>query len=434
MIEVFKKLNPFTSKFILTDEHKVSLDYLENTNQNLFISGKAGTGKTSLIQHFRSITKKKVVVLAPTGIAALNIKGQTIHSFFKFPPRLIDPRAIKRINNNRIYADIDCLVIDEISMVRADVFDGIDAFLRLHGKDSQLPFGGIQIILVGDMYQLPPVVTREEQEVFERYYDSPFFFSAKSFHSLGLLYIELQTVFRQKELEYITMLNNVRTGNASIQSLELVNKRVKPEKVNDSYVILCTTNKVVEGINTNKLLAIKRTEHTFLATIEGTFPTEERNIPAELVLKLKEGARVLFVKNDNEGQWVNGTTGTVDKLSGDSISVKLDESGKLVSVHKDTWENIRYTLDEKTGELKSETVGKLVQYPLKLAWAITIHKSQGMSFDKVCLDFSKSPFTHGQTYVALSRCRTLDGLILTRKIWPNDILIDERITSFYRRL
>jgi ATP-dependent DNA helicase PIF1 len=434
MIEVFKKLNPFSQKFILTDEHKVSLDYLENSYQNLFISGKAGTGKTSLIHHFRSITKKKVVVLAPTGIAALNIKGQTIHSFFKFPPRLIEASSIRRVSNERIYADIDCLIIDEISMVRADILDGIDRFLRLHGRDKNMPFGGVQIILVGDMYQLPPVVSREEAEVFNRIYDSPFFFSAKSFNSLQLLYIELQTVFRQKELDYISMLNSVRTGKVDVKTLDLVNNRVKPEKVNDSYVILCTTNKVVEGINHNKLLSINKPEFKYDATLEGTFPTEERNLPVELELKLKVGARVLFVKNDIEGQWVNGTTGTVEKLEKDLIAVKLDGSGKLVDVHKDSWENIRYTLDEKTGELKSEVIGKLTQYPLKLAWAITIHKSQGMSFDKVCLDFSKSPFTHGQTYVALSRCRTLDGLILTRKIWPNDILIDERITSFYRRL
>lgn len=434
MIEVFKKLNPFSQKFIITDEHKICLDYLENSNQNLFISGKAGTGKTSLIHHFRSITKKKVVVLAPTGIAALNIKGQTIHSFFKFPPRLIHPDSIKRVSNERIYADIDCIVIDEISMVRADVLDGIDEFLRMHGRDRTLPFGGVQIILVGDMYQLPPVVTREEIEAFHRMYDSPFFFSSRSFNSLHLLYIELQTVFRQKELEYINLLNSVRTGKITSQALDLVNNRVKPEKVNDSYVILCTTNKVVEAINNNHLNALKSPEFKYLAKIEGTFPTEERNLPVELELKLKVGARVLFVKNDSEGQWVNGTTGTIEKLEKDDIQVRIDGIGKVVTVHKDTWENIRYDLDEKTGELKSKPIGKLTQYPLKLAWAITIHKSQGMSFDKVCLDFSKSPFTHGQTYVALSRCRTLDGLILTRKIWPNDILIDERITSFYRRL
>jgi ATP-dependent exoDNAse (exonuclease V) alpha subunit len=434
MIEALKKLLPFSQKFILTDEHKICLDYLENTNQNLFISGKAGTGKTSLIHHFRSITKKKVVVLAPTGIAALNIKGQTIHSFFKFPPRMIQANTISRVSNERIYMDIDCIVIDEISMVRADILDGIDRFLRLHGRDKNMPFGGVQIIVVGDMYQLPPVVSREEYEVFNRVYDSPYFFNAKSFNSLNLLYIELQTVFRQKELDYISLLNSVRTGNVTAETLKLVNDRVKPEKVNDSYVILCTTNKVVEAINNNHLIALKTPEFKYDARIEGMFPTEERNLPVEIELKLKVGARVLFVKNDNEGQWVNGTTGIVEKLEKDNIMVKIDGSGKEVSVHKDTWENIRYNLDETSGEIKSKPIGKLTQYPLKLAWAITIHKSQGMSFDKVCLDFSKSPFTHGQTYVALSRCRTLDGLILTRKIWPNDILIDERITSFYRRL
>ncbi len=434
MISLIEKIFSGSSKFVITEEHKMCLEMLEKTSNNLFITGKAGTGKTSLIHYFRKTTKKKVVVLAPTGIAALNIKGQTIHSFFKFPPRMIDPNSIRRLNNDRIYSDIDCVVIDEISMVRADILDGMDQFLRIHGRDKSLPFGGVQIVLVGDLYQLPPVVSREEYEVFNRKYDSPFFFSAKSFDQLNLLPFELVTIFRQKELDYVEVLNKIRVGSVTANTLELINARVHPEKINDKHVILCTTNKVAEGINNNKLVAINKPLFSFDAKIEGIFPIEERNLPVELELKLKVGARVLFVKNDIEGQWVNGTTGTVDKLDASQIIVKLDENGKLVEVHTDEWENIRYNLDEKTGEIKSDVIGRLIQYPLKLAWAITIHKSQGMSFDKVCLDFSKSPFTHGQTYVALSRCRTLDGLILTKKIWPNDILIDERIVSFYRRL
>jgi ATP-dependent exoDNAse (exonuclease V) alpha subunit len=234
-------------------------------------------------------------------------------------------------------------------------------------------------------------------------------------------------------LEFIELLNLIRVGDVTIQNLELINQQVTNKPTSDEYIILSTTNKVAEGINNNKLLAINKPVFVYRATIDGNFPTEERNLPVDLELKLKKGARVLFVKNDVEGQWVNGTIGTVDKLDEDSIEVKLDGSGKVVEVHMDIWENIRYFLDEKSGEIKSEVIGRLIQYPLKLAWAITIHKSQGMSFDKVCLDFSKSPFAHGQTYVALSRCRTLDGLKLTKRIYPNDVLIDDRIREFYKR-
>lgn len=426
------KLFLHINNFVLTEEYKRCLDLLENTNENLFITGKAGTGKTTLIQYFRQHTKKKVVVLAPTGIAALNIHGQTIHSFFKFPPRMINLNAIKKINNDRLYADIDCIVIDEISMVRSDVLDGIDRFLRLHGKDHNLPFGGVQMVLVGDLYQLPPVVTYEEMPVFAKIYDSPFFFSSQAFQSSQFHLIELQTIFRQQETEFIEVLNRIREGNVSLESLQLINER-QLAKTDQAHITLCATNKIAEGINQHKLSAINKPIFTYSARVEGIFPTEERNLPVDLELKLKQGASVLFVKNDPEGQWANGSRGVVDKINPDRIQVRLD-GGKVVEAHIDTWENIKYQYDETTGEIKSEVVGKLMQYPLKLAWAITIHKSQGMSFDKVCLDFTHSPFAHGQTYVALSRCRTLKGLVLTKKIWPNDILIDERISEFYSKI
>jgi ATP-dependent DNA helicase PIF1 len=434
MLAALTKLFSLGEKFVLTEEHKVCLDLLENTSDTIFLTGKAGTGKTTLINYFRGHTKKKVVVLAPTGIAALNIKGQTIHSFFKFPPRMIDKNAIRRNTNSRIYSDIDCIVIDEISMVRADLLDGIDMFLRLHGKDKNLPFGGIQMVFVGDMYQLPPVVRYEEMEVFARFYDSPYFFSANCVRDMLFHFIELQTIFRQKELEFVGILNKIRVGEVTADTFGLINERLDPRGASDKHIILSTTNKVAEGINESKLAAINQPVFVYKAEVEGNFPTEERNIPAELELNLKKGARVLFVKNDLGGQWVNGSTGVVSSLDKESIQVKLDETGALVEVHLDSWENIRYELDQKTGELKTEVLGKLKQFPLKLAWAVTIHKSQGMSFDKVCLDFSKSPFAHGQTYVALSRCRTLDGLVVTRKLWPNDVMVDARIIEFMNRV
>lgn len=421
--------------FILTDEHQKCLEIIKNTNQNLFITGKAGTGKSSLIQYFRNTTNKKVVVLAPTGIAALNCRGQTIHSFFGFPPRIVNMSAIRKQKNNRMFADIDTLVIDEISMVRADLLDGIDKFLRLNGKDRQLPFGGIQIVFVGDPYQLPPVVVREEAEIFASLYKSPYFFSAKSFNLDSFGVIELKTIFRQKEVEFVNFLNNVRIGEVGMETFNLINERVMdPSFDNHHYVVLTVTNKSAESINTARLEEIKKPVLTYKASVDGDFPTEERTLPVEIELKLKVGARVLFVKNDAAKRWVNGTLGVVYELEKNSISVKIDDTGEIVKVYTVEWNNIEYEYNLKTGNIEEEVIGTMEQYPLRLAWAMTIHRSQGMTLDKVCLDFSRSPFAHGQTYVALSRVRSFEGLALTRRLWPNDILIDDRIVEFYRRL
>ncbi|HUW22195.1 MAG TPA: AAA family ATPase [Candidatus Bathyarchaeia archaeon] len=434
--KIFKKiLNKFKrdNAYVLTEEHKKCLEILENTNQNLFIIGKAGTGKSMLIQYFRNQTKKKVVVLAPTGIAALNIRGQTIHSFFGFPPRLIEPKAIRR-TGKRIFADLDCLVIDEISMVRADLFDGVDRFLRLNGRDERLPFGGIQVVIVGDLYQLPPVITYQDISTYSQLYDSPYFFSANSFELDDFNVIELKTIFRQKELHFIEFLNQVRSGDVSADTFSLINQRVTAKQPPGSHIVLCTVNKTAEAINQRKLDKIKKPLFVYQAAIEGDFPTENRNLPVDLELKLKKGARVLFVKNDPGRRWVNGTLGKVDELAEDLIEVKINETKKIVAVDINEWDNIEYEYNQETGGLVEKVIGKLKQYPLRLAWAITVHKSQGMSLDKVCVDFSRSPFAHGQTYVALSRCRSLEGIILTKRIWRNDILIDERITEFHKRL
>lgn len=428
---IAKLLN--NNKFILTKEHRECLDLLNNSSENLILTGKAGTGKSTLIQYFRSNTKKKAVILAPTGIAALNCRGQTIHSFFGFPPRLINLKAIYP-GNRRLFKDLDMIIIDEISMVRADLLDGIDKFLRLNGKDKKLPFGGIQMVFVGDLYQLPPVVTYEESQLFNVYYDCPYFFSANSFNRDLFTLIELTTIFRQKQEDFINFLNTVRNGEVSLSSLEYVNKRLSQKEIKDSHITLCTTNKVAQGLNLTKLEKIHKPLFKYNASVEGDFPTEDRTLPAELELKLKVGAKVLFVKNDKGGLWVNGTLGKVHKLAEKGIKVKIDGSGKIVDVYIDYWDNIRYEYDDDKGEIVEKVIGKLKQYPLRLAWAITIHKSQGMTFDNVCLDFRRSPFAHGQTYVALSRCRSLEGIILTKKIYPNDIIIDERILDFHKRI
>ncbi len=436
---MFKKIQSFISGndgFSLTQEFKDAIDSIELTNENLFITGKAGTGKSTLIEYVRNHTKKKIAVLAPTGLSAINVRGQTIHSFFHLPPRLITRDSLKRPYDDRIYKDVDTIIIDEISMVRADVIDGIDTFLRMNGKDKNLPFGGVQMVFVGDLYQLPPVLRREEMSVFSQLYESPYFFSADAFSLRNFSMIELKTIFRQKDISFIEMLNHIRVGNVDSQILEPINARLSDKVIDRSkYITLTTTNNVAQSINESELNKIDSAVYTFTAKIEGKFPTENTALPVELELKLKKGARVMFVKNDKGRMWVNGTVGKVHEVTNESIKVAIDEPGRseIVDVPIEEWENIKYEMDPYTRELKEKVVGVLKQYPLRLAWAITIHKSQGMTFDRVNIDFSKSPFIHGQTYVALSRCRTIKGILLSKKVYPNDVIVDDRIVEFSKR-
>lgn len=423
----------------LTQELQDCIESMENSTLNLFITGKAGTGKSTLIEYFRNTTKKKTVILAPTGLAAINVRGQTIHSFFHLAPHFADPNQIPRLSNSRIYRDIDTIIIDEISMVRADIFDRIDKFLRVNGKDKNLPFGGIQMIVVGDLYQLPPIVTHEEQFVFNQFYDSPYFFSSDAFSQALFSVIELTNIFRQKDEKYITLLNKIRVGQVSVNDLEVINARVVTkdyEKIRRNYITLATTNSVVAAINDSELNKIDHPLFTYTATVEGNFPTEERALPVDMELKLKKGARVIFVKNDKGRCWVNGTSGIIETLTEDIIKVRLDEPGfhEIVTVDIEEWENIKYEYDQDSGSVEPIVLGKLKQYPLRLAWSITIHKSQGMSFSKANIDFSKSPFAHGQAYVALSRCRTIEGMVITKKIYPNDVIVDPRIVTFSEKL
>ncbi len=419
--------------FVLTEDFKKCLDLLENNSQNVFLTGKAGTGKSTLIKHFRFHTKKCVVVVAPTGIAALNIGGQTIHSFFKFPPRIITKKAISDRIDTRLYANIDTLVIDEISMVRADILDGIDYFLRHYGRDRNLPFGGIQVVLVGDLYQLPPVVTKEEAGIYNKLYDSPYFFNSLVYKMANFKVIELSTVFRQTDDHFIEILNKIRVGQVDNETLAPINERLS-QKDSKDHIILTTTNSVADGINQQKLDSINKPLFSYQATIEGVFPTEDRNLPAPLKLQLKKGARVMFVKNDRGGRWINGTLGRVAYLDESKIKVKINDehNNYEIEVLVEEWENIRYERDPETEEIKIMVIGKLQQFPLRLAWAVTIHKSQGMTFPKVKVNFTKPTFAHGQAYVAFSRCKELKGLMLTTRVWPNDILIDPEITEFHK--
>lgn len=438
MLKKLQSILRSSEAFTLTQELKDAVDSIEQTNENLFITGKAGTGKSTLIEYVRGNTKKKIVVLAPTGISAINIHGQTIHSFFQLPPRLITRDSVKKVFNDRIYKDVDTIIIDEISMVRADVIDGIDYFLRLNGKDKSRPFGGIQMVFVGDLYQLPPVLRREEAAVFGELYNSPYFFSAGAFDLNTFSTIELSTIFRQRDSAFIDLLNAIRIGSTDSAVLEPINTRFDAGRVinRSKYTTLTATNAVAGAINESELNKIQSPEFTYTAIVEGNFPTENTSLPAELELKLKKGARVMFVKNDKGRMWVNGTVGIVDSVSEHSIKVRIDDPqrSEIVDVLVEEWQNIRYEIDPHTDAIKEKVIGVFRQYPLRLAWAITIHKSQGMTFDNVNIDFSSSPFAHGQTYVALSRCRSIKGIVLSKKIYPNDVIVDERIISFSKRI
>jgi len=433
--KIISKITDDTQELIITKEFQDSLDIIENSTQNIFITGKAGTGKSTFINIARRNSKKKIAVLSPTGLSAINVKGQTIHSFFHFPPRMLTESTLSNIYaNDRLYKSLDAIIIDEVSMVRADMLDAIDYFLRKFGRDELMPFGGTQLILIGDLYQLPPVVRNEEKMIINDKYKTPYFFSSNVFRLNEFKRIEFTNIFRQKDEEFIYFLNLVRTGKVTSDDLRKLNKNVT-DKLNDKYVTLTTTNSVAQGINDQHLAEIDSKLFTYTAQVEGDFPTEGKGLPIELELKLKTGARVMFVKNDKGRQWLNGTLGTVKELEDNMIKIKIDdaEGGKVVEVNKEEWENIKYEYDPRERKVEEKVLGKLIQYPVRLAWAITIHKSQGMTFNNINLDFAKSPFAHGQTYVALSRSRTMKGISLTQEIWPNDVIVDEEINNFFKK-
>lgn len=424
---------------VLSGDFQYALDLLEKSDTSLFLTGKAGTGKSTLLGLFRSTTRKKVAVLAPTGVAALNVQGQTIHSFFGFPPRIITPQeAGKKTTRKdllRLYKNLKTIIIDEISMVRADVLDGIDIFLR-RNRENYRPFGGVQMIFVGDLFQLPPVVNSDpvERAYFRDYYDSPYFFSAKVFNEpdFQIEYLELGKVYRQDSRHFLRLLESVRLNTADYDDLEDLNERYLPGfSETDGFITLCARNATADKINREALLQLKSPAFAFKAEVKGLF--DPGLYPTDPEMSLKEGAQVMFIKNDPEKAFVNGSIGVVTEISDERIAVKIrHENGKknTIDVVKAEWEILRYRADA-TGNIEAEPIGSFRQYPLKLAWAITIHKSQGKTFDKVLLDLGGGAFEHGQLYVALSRCRTLEGIVLRSPIRPNDVITDERIISFY---
>lgn len=417
----------------LQDEFNDALNLLEKTNTNVFITGRAGTGKSTLLNLFRRYTSKKIVVLAPTGIAAINVQGETIHTFCGFPPHMITSKDIKERGRTKFYQSIDTLVIDEISMVRADMLDNVDTFFRKNRRSIE-PFGGVQVVFVGDLYQLPPVVSGiNEKEIIESMYDSPYFFSAHVFQDdFEMEMFELMKVYRQEERRFLDILEEIRNGEADEYVLEELNERVDPFFDEDGYISLCSTNATAKGINQRKLAELPGKEFLFQGKLEGTFPIQQT--PTDMLLKLKQGTQVLMLYNEATKKYVNGTIAQISSIGEDYIKVWIDKDGELeeVEVEPISWFKIKYDL--KDGKFVTEIVGQFTQYPIALAWAITIHKSQGQTFEKAIIDLGRGAFAHGQTYVALSRCRSLDGLVLRNPIQPSDIIVDERVIQYYRKM
>lgn len=413
-----------------TPEFEAVLARLSEGRGNVFVTGKAGTGKSTLLRALRDDESSGMIVLAPTGLAAVQVQGQTIHSFFGFPPRLIKPEDIRPSRKLGLMRKLKTLVIDEVSMVRADLMDAIDRSLRLNRKQPTVPFGGVQLVLFGDLHQLPPVVQEGELKAhLEDLFGGPFFFNAPGFADAGCHVVELERVFRQKDGAFIAALNGIREGEPSRDDLELINSRVVPLEAladRDRYVILTPTNQVANEINMSFLGALKGRSVTHEATITGTY--SETAQPGDQTLLLKEGAKVIMIRNDADRRWVNGSLAIVSRLEDDRVFVEIE--GEEHEVEPATWEAMRYDYDAKEDRIVEQVVGTFRQLPLRLAWALTIHKSQGMTLDRVYIDLRRGTFAHGQAYVALSRCRSLEGLALARPLRKWDIIFDKAVTGY----
>ncbi len=416
------------------EQFKKAIDLLENTGKHVFITGKAGTGKSTLLNYFRQTTKKNIVVLAPTGAAAINVNGATIHSFFYFKPD-ITVEKVKKLSQkaSKIYKKLDAIVIDEISMVRADLLDCINAFLKLNGKNKKLPFSGIQMIFIGDLYQLPPVVTSSEKEIFNNFYKSPYFFDSKVFNEIEMEFIELEKIYRQKDENFINILNSIRNNTIAEEQIKILNSRVNAKLKNKGLkVYLTTINKKAEQINFVCLKKLNQKIYEYTAEITGDF--EKSSYPTDEKLYLCINSQVMLLYNHPSGLFINGTIGQIvdikhQNYEPDIIYIKL-KNGFIVEIIPYIWELFKYEYNEELNRIETKVTGKFIQYPIKLAWAITIHKSQGKTFDECIIDLGKGTFAHGQTYVALSRCTSLEGISLKRPFQKTDIIMDHRIVKF----
>ena len=431
-------------------EWQNAMNLVKYTHQSVFLTGKAGTGKSTFLRQVCKETKKKHVVLAPTGIAAINAEGSTLHSFFKLPfyPLLPDDPNLSlqkgRIHeffkysksHRKLLEELELVIIDEISMVRADIIDAVDRILRVYSHNLREPFGGKQLLLVGDAFQLEPVVKADEREILNRFYPNPYFFSARVFSQIELVAIELTHVYRQSDPVFVEVLDHIRGNNITAKDLQLLNTRFGTSSVSDDaddlYITLATRRDQVDYINEKKLSDLQGEPMTFRGVIHGDFP--ENSLPTSLELVLKPGAQVIFVKNDFEKRWVNGTIGTVTGYDAEEETLYiLTDDGNEVDVKPESWRNIRYTYNEEKKEIEEEELGTFTQFPVRLAWAITVHKSQGLTFSRVVIDFTGGVFAGGQAYVALSRCTSLEGIQLTNQLTRSDIFVRQEITQFAKR-
>ncbi len=417
-----------------TAEYQAARRFLAENEGHLFVTGRAGTGKSTLLRALAGMITDDMVVVAPTGLAAVSVGGQTIHSFFGLPPRLIGPRDIKRIRNGALMRRLKVLIIDEVSMVRSDLMWGIDQMLRVNRGRLREPFGGVRLVMFGDLHQLAPVVPEGDiASHLEAAHGGPFFFTIEALvEGAGTHLLELTEVFRQTDPELIEILNTIRDGLATTDGLKLLNKRVNPLRTlreGDPYVILTPTNAAAQRINIAYLNALEGTPFTYAAGVTGEFSDSAH--PTDAALTLKAGAKVILLRNDSERRWVNGTIARVSRL--EEKRVYLDIDGDELEIEPVAWENRRYAFDETEGKIVERVAGTFKQYPVRLAWALTIHKAQGLTLDKVYLNLGRGTFAHGQAYVALSRSRTLEGLVLDRALMPRDIIFDPAALGYRER-